>query len=126
MIYPGIVVVCWMPTLTKNTLISMGITLPFAVGRISIVLSQLQGFLDAVVYGSQSIRMISCKKRRSAVETNIEQPADLYLSALRDSSNSLLKSQRVQINFSRTPESADSDIDESDVEEITFAHAKRI
>lgn len=128
MIYPGIVLVCWMPTLTKNTMISLGGTVPFVVSRIAIVLSQLQGFLDAIVYGGQSIKLKCRKSRRPAMRESGQEPkTDLSLSALDESCmmRDSMMSQRVQVHFSKTAGSLGSDYDLIE-SETNFEDLKKI
>ena len=51
MIYPGILIFCWGPTLVLQTLMQFGVVPHPTLVNTFVLLSNLQGFFDAVVYG---------------------------------------------------------------------------
>ena len=74
LVYPGIVIVCWLPVNLVSTLIGFGITPSRFVDLFTKNLYELQGFFDAVVYGiTPLMRKCSQRERRAVEEAGYDQ-----------------------------------------------------
>ena len=51
LVYPAIIVVCWLPELTVKMLLSAGLEESQLLSSILLNLYLLQGFFDAIIYG---------------------------------------------------------------------------
>ena len=69
LVYPGIIIICWMPELTVNMTASLvGFNVSDVLNGILQNIFLLQGFLDAVVYGMIPNMREICKGRKSTYE----------------------------------------------------------
>lgn len=67
-VYPAILLICWMPNVVVNICIALGASVSPTVVTVCQGFCQLQGFFDALVYGKsrnviQKLRMLVCRKR---------------------------------------------------------------
>ena len=87
MVYPGILLLCWLPNLIVNAMLIAGIRTSTTLNTDLQVLAHLQGFLDALVYGgSRNVLEKMCKPLRRFRRKKNSERSDLDSTSSRTAS----------------------------------------
>lgn len=108
MIYPGILLLCWGPHVVIQTAVQLGLPVSRTLVNISIYLSYLQGFFDALVYGKSVGKVLS-----NAVKNYLGKDVSNERETLLESTTSDEYSNRIQrdVSFNSSYLSDECEID---------------